>query len=108
MTKKQQPPSLADIRKLFQDNNKSLFSFIEERLRANDQIILAAFDRDIRLLEGRLNSLETKVDKGFDEVNRRFDINDDTHQEILQVVSEMTDKKIKDHERQKHIFSTVN
>lgn len=78
---------------------------IREVIRNEGKTIIAAFDRDIKLLEGRINSLEDKVDKGFAEVNRRFDENDDAHQEILGAINEIADRKIKKHCQQYHFVA---
>lgn len=61
---------------------KAIQELLDEKFSTNNQILLSAFDRDIKFLEGRINNLEGKVDKGFTEVNNRFDRVEDRIQSL--------------------------
>lgn len=84
---------------------------IKEALRDEGKTIIAAFDRDVKLLEAKVNNLEERVDKGFTEVksemNQRFNENDEAHQEILKTIGELTDIKITKHYQEQHPFATL-
>ena len=55
---------------------------IREIVRAEGKTIIAAFDRDLKFLEERINSVDDKVDKGFTEVGKRFDTVEDKIQSL--------------------------
>lgn len=48
---------------------------------------------EVEKLRSEMNQKFEGVDKQFEGVNKRFGTNDDTHQEILQAVEEITDRK---------------
>lgn len=82
-----------------------------EVVKDEGKIIIAAFDRDLKFLEGRINSLDDglnslteKVYKGFAKVDKRFDDNDNAHQEIIGAIEEIAERKIKQQAHEKHSF----
>lgn len=80
---------------------------VKDAVQDEGKTIIAAFDRDVKLIEARVNNLEEKVDKGFTEINQRLDTNDDTHQQILGDIEEIAEKKIKKHYEEQHPFATL-
>ncbi len=71
---------------------------VKDAVQDEGKTVIAAFDKDVKLLEGKINSVDDKVenlrkemnqrfnqvDKRFDEVDKKFDDNDHTHQQIFQ------------------------
>lgn len=104
---KNQPITLEAIKRLLNET-------LDQKFKVNNQILIAAFDKDYKYLEGKINTLDdkvenfrTEVNKRFDEVDKRFDVNDDTHQIILGTIGEVTDSKLEKHCREKHSFAAA-
>lgn len=92
---KQEPVSIVAISKL-----------LDEKFKINNKIVLSAFDRDIKLLESRVGSLENKVDALKETMNKRFDDNDDAHQELVNLLDNAVNEKMQKHCQQSH-FAAV-
>lgn len=84
---------------------------IKEVVRDEGKTIIAAFDREVKLIEAKVDNLEEKVDKGFTEVksemNRRFNQNDEAHEEIIKAIGELSDIRIARHRQEQHNFATL-
>lgn len=100
---------------------------IRETIREEGKIIIAAFDKDIKLIEGRLGNVEDRLgnvesrlgnveskldahikqnETEYRQIMKRFDDNDDAHQELLGASDEICDRKIEKHCQEKHSFAT--
>lgn len=82
---------------IFMKNSFPTLDQIKNIVRAEGKTIIASFDSDIKRLESRINGVDEKVDSLRLEMNKRFDDNDDAHQEIIGAIDEMADRKIKQH-----------
>ncbi len=80
-------PTLDQIREIIHDEGKT---------------IIAAFDKDLKSLDGKINSLDNKLDDFRIEVNKRFDANDDAHQDLIGITDEIADRKISKHCQKYH------
>ncbi|MBI3887546.1 hypothetical protein HY310_00575 [Candidatus Microgenomates bacterium] len=79
---------------------------VREEVKNEGKTIMAAFHHDLKLLKGRVNSVEDSLKVEITdlqkEMNQRFDENNDTHQELIGAIDEICDRKVTKHCQKYH------
>ena len=79
---------------------------IQELLLANNKILIAAFDKDYKHLEGLIYSLDNKVEDFRTEVYKRFEAVDKRFDKVEDQIKSLDERLIVQSERLKKVEPT--